>query len=111
MTEPPLPPSRFGAGYTVGAPAAGAGVPAPVAATPAPAMPVNRIAVIAFVTVLVFGPLAVPFALPLAVLARRQIGRTGHGGAGLATAALCIGAGYLVLGAVVAVLAVTVGTG
>ncbi|MDZ4269658.1 MAG: hypothetical protein U1D00_28915 [Mycobacterium sp.] len=101
MTGSPLPPGRFTAGYSVGdrsasGPAASAlAVPAP------PSAQVNRLAVLAFALVLILGPLAVPVAMPMAAAGQRQIGRNGQSGAGLARAALFIGAVYLVIGAVV----------
>jgi hypothetical protein len=123
VTEPALPPSRFGAGYSVGgAPAApparptattagaagrdGIGPPATYPALSATGM--NRLAVTAFVLVLFFGPFVVLLTLPMAYIARHQINRSGQGGAGLAKAAVLIGYAYLAVGMTVLVLALYV---
>lgn len=126
MGHPVLPPSKFGAGYTVGAPAA---APAPQAtATPrhtvsayrlhpsstslSPDAPesTNRLALAAFVMVLFFGLFAVWLTLPMAHIARRQIAQSGQGGAGLAKAAIAVGYCWLAVGVAVLVLALTTGS-
>lgn len=131
MADPALPPSRFGAGYTVGPqPATGAAPPGPPAAlgnpgaspadpaheTSAPANAgVNLLAVVAFVLSLLWGPFLVVLTIPMALHARRQIARRHQGGGGLALAALALAAIYLVVGLVVVVLALCtqgpIGTG
>lgn len=130
MADPVLPPSRFGAGYTVGPPTAiGAALPGPPAAlgnpgaspdpahvTSAPANAgMNLLAVTAFVLSLLWGPFLVVLTIPMALHARRQIARRHQGGGGLALAALALAAIYLVVGLVVVVLALCtqgpIGTG
>lgn len=131
MADPVLPPSRFGAGYTVGPPTAtGAASAAPPAAlgnpvaspadpardTSAPANAgMNLLAVVAFVLSLLWGPFLVVLTIPMALHARRQIARRHQGGGGLALAALALGAVYLVVGVVAVVLALCtqgpIGTG
>lgn len=108
MGNPVLPPSRFGAGYTAGAP------PSQAASTPAnyPAAPLsavvrtNPLAVAAFVLTLLFGPFLVPATVPVALVARAQNKHSGEGGTALANAALVVSAIYALLGIVVAILAV-----
>jgi hypothetical protein len=58
----------------------------------------SRLAVASFVLALLLGPFVVPATLPMAYVARRQINRTGQGGAGLAKAALLISYAYLAVG-------------
>lgn len=122
MPDRPLPPSRFGAGHTVGAPTppapyasappptppapyasaprhTSAGAPPPVLASPA--QPTNGLAGVAFALAVFLGPLAAPVAIALGVVAQRQSARLGQAGAGLAKSAVFIGAAYLVLAAVV----------
>jgi hypothetical protein len=129
MADPVLPPSRFGAGYTVGASssagptplAASASVsvpaPAPGLAAPAPAIDggaalpttgVNSLAAASFVLVLLLGPFVAPLTIPLSLLARSQISRTREGGAGLVKAVLALSCIYLAAGLVVLVLALVV---
>jgi hypothetical protein len=118
VADPVLPPSRFGAGYTVGAPAAAPAATAPFAfAGPAiagansvvvPAARVNRLAVLALVAVLLLGPFVALLTIALSLTAGMQIKRSGQGGAGLAKAALAISCIYLVFGIVVTALAVLV---
>jgi hypothetical protein len=119
--DPVLPPSRFGAGYTVGAPASTGPAPAPLVQSAAVSHPgavyshdghsaagVNALAVVAFVLVLLFGPFVVALTIPMAFVARSQISRSGQSGAGLAKAALALSAIYLAVGAVVLILALVV---
>ena len=107
MAEPSLSPSRFSAGYSVGG-RTGSEVlpPATGPASAATSAPVNQFAVIGFVLILILGPFAVPVGVPIALVGQRQIARTGQSGAGLARAALYIGAVYGVIGVVVVLLAV-----
>jgi len=121
MADSALPPSRFGAGYTVGAPAQSpappaalppsaslsgpsAGAPMAGAGTAAPAADVNSLAAASFVLVLLFGPFVVPLTVPLSLRARSQIVRSGEGGAGLVTATLALSCIYLAAAVVVGVL-------
>jgi hypothetical protein len=124
MADSVLPPSRFGAGYTVGAstPGGSAQPGAPVSApTPGPAaaptvdgaaaLPstgAHPLAVASFLLVLLLGPFVVPLTVPLSLFARSQISRTGQGGAGLVKAALALSCIYLAAGVVVLVLALVV---
>jgi hypothetical protein len=124
-----LPPSRFGAGFTVGGapatPAATAGpvvanvggppsvaAPAAHAAAPTPASGMNALAVLSFVSVLLLGPLIAVVSIPMALVARAQINRRGQGGSGLVIATLALGVIYLAFGVVVLLLyALTSGGG
>jgi hypothetical protein len=118
-----LPPSRFGAGFTVGgqtasraSPAAqtfpGAGGPLaphvgdPVASGGAltSANGMNTLAVLSFVSVLLLGPLVVAVSIPMAVIARVQINRRGQSGGGLVIATLALSVIYLAFGVVVLLL-------
>lgn len=113
-----MPPSRFGAGFTVGAPTAGpaastppAGSPPPRVvplggAAPAPAQTdqLNGLALLSFVGVLLLGPLMVAVSIPMALIARAQIARRGQSGAGLVVATLALSVIYLAFGVVVLVL-------
>ena len=129
MGDPALPPSKFGAGYTVGGSAsapgrptanpAGTGGGGPTGSQPAshstlardpvdavhtadsPNAGMNRLAVAAFLLVLLFGPFGIPLTLPMSHIARYQIGRSGQGGAVLATAAVMLSYAYLAVGLVV----------
>lgn len=99
-----LPPSRFGAGYSVGGtplPAASAPTVAVSATSPAAPARVNPVAVTSFVAVLILGLVVAPITLPLALAAQHQIRRSGAGGGRLASAAVIISGLYLVVGAVV----------
>ena len=119
VTDPPLPPSRFGAGHTVGPQAPAVAQPLPVApasalpspsappqfgAPPAPTDRVNRLAAVSFILVLALGELVAPVTIPMALAAQHQINRSGQPGAGLAKAALLIGLAYLAIGLTVGVL-------
>lgn len=128
MGDPSLPPSRFGPGYTVGpqpvppvgrpvpatSPQASAGwpaaqAPAHVQTAPAPPSPpapprTNPWAAVAFFLTLFFGTLVIVLTIPMALVVRRHIARTGEGGKGLTTATLLIGCAYLALGVTVGVL-------
>ncbi len=116
-----LPPSRFGAGFTVGGgsvtPVSAAGptasnvsgppsVAAPAANTVAPttAKDMNALAVLSFVSVLLLGPLIVVVSIPMALTARTQINRRGQGGSGLVIATLALSVIYLAFGVVVLLL-------
>ncbi len=117
-----LPPSRFGAGFTVGGPPVSAANPAgptianvsgppgvgaapdPSAAAPAPAGDMNILAVLSFVSVLLLGPLIVAASIPMALVARTQISRRGQGGNGLVIATLALSVIYLAFGVVVLML-------
>lgn len=94
MADPPLPPSRFGAGFTVGADTATA---PRQAVAPHDA---NKVALTAFVAVLVLGMFVAPVTFAASFVAERQICRSGQKGAGLATAAKVISAIYLLMGLV-----------
>ncbi|MEW5808616.1 MAG: DUF4190 domain-containing protein [Actinomycetota bacterium] len=102
MNQSPLPRGKFGAGYTVGGPTAG------VAADPAFGTSVssrfNGAAFVAFVVTLLLGPFVAPVTIPLAVMAHRQILRSGQAGAGLAKATVFVGVAYLAVGAVAVLL-------
>jgi hypothetical protein len=104
--NPVLPPSRFGAGYTAGAPTTqAAAVPAKYPATSnAPAARTNPLAAASFVLTLLFGPFLVPATVPMALVARAQNKHSGEGGTALASAALVVSAIYALLGAVVVIL-------
>ncbi|SBS75489.1 conserved exported hypothetical protein [uncultured Mycobacterium sp.] len=118
MPDSVLPPSRFGAGYTVGATPPTAGPPVtrapaqpttgPVAAPPPAGVssnaPISSLALTSFVLVLLMGPFIAPLTIPLSLVARRRIAQTGIGGIGLAKAALAMSCIYLVAAAVVAIL-------
>jgi DUF1707 SHOCT-like domain/Domain of unknown function (DUF4190) len=83
-------------------PAAGAGAVTPVAAT-------NSMAIASFACGLsqfVFGPLGTIPAIVFGHMARSQIRRTGEQGAGLALAGLILGWGAVLLGVIIAVIAV-----
>lgn len=110
-----LPPSRFGAGYTVGGqPISGlspAGHASPMVdnavantARPAPAAGMNTLAVVSFVLVLLLGPFIVAITLPMALIARVQINSRGQGGSGLVLATLALSVIYLAFGVVVLLL-------
>ncbi|MGH3677199.1 MAG: hypothetical protein ACRDU5_15950, partial [Mycobacterium sp.] len=79
MGDSALPPSRFGAGFTVGGPTV-----APSAARPTVIPPgvsvvkTNPLAVLAFVLVLLFGPFVVPLTIPLAFVARSRSAQAGQ---------------------------------
>ncbi len=105
MADPSLPPSKFGAGFTVGAGFAPATRSAPASEG------ANRLAVSAFVTVLVLGIFVAPITFPVSFVAERQIRRSGQKGAGLATAAKIISGIYLLMGLVVLGLWLYVRTG
>lgn len=136
MGDPALPPSKFGAGYTVGgsaSPAPGRPTAKPAGtggggrtgsqpsphSTPAhdrvdagrhadsPAGGINRLAVAAFLLVLLLGPFGITLALPMSYIARRQMGRSGQGGAALARAAVTICYLYLAVGLVFLFLCLT----
>lgn len=124
----PLPPSRFGAGYTSGAPPTPTAVPPTAAVGPspgghvapvAPAVPpvgvpaaggatpgapspqaqhTNALAAVALALVLLFGVFAVPATIPMGLVARSQLRRTPGGNAATANAALIIGLIYLIIG-------------
>jgi hypothetical protein len=106
--NPVLPPSRFGAGYTAGAPTTQAATTsARYPGTPsAQVARTNRLAVASFALSLLFGPFLVPVTVAMALLARAQNKHSGEGGTALANAALAVSAIYTVLGAVVVILAV-----
>jgi hypothetical protein len=72
--NPVLPPSRFGAGYTAGAPTTQAATAsAKYPGTPStPVARTNRLAVASFALSLLFGPFLVPATVPMARLARAQ---------------------------------------
>lgn len=123
MPDSALPPSRFGAGYTVGAtpPTAGSPVTGPLpahstiilgASVPptgaSPNAPISSVALASFVLVLLMGPFIAPVTIPLSLLARRRIAQTGTAGAGLAKAALAMSCLYLIAAAVVVVLVLVV---
>jgi hypothetical protein len=117
-----LPPSRFGAGFTVGGQPASAARPAahtspgrvsPVApvrnsassgAAPAPVAGMNMLAVVSFVLVLLLGPFIVPVSIPMALIARVQINRCDQSGSGLVLATLVLSVIYLAFGVVVLLL-------
>ncbi len=115
-----LPPSRFGAGFTVGGPPAGAASAVahttPAAGSPSAAVPrdgrgtltpaneLNGLALLSFVSVLLLGPLVVVASIPLALIARTQIARRGQSGAGLVIAALALSVIYLAFGVLVLLL-------
>jgi hypothetical protein len=118
-----LPPSRFSAGYTVGAqpasqqaarttaaitpsptPVAG---PAAGAAAPVSAAKVDGLAVSSFVLVLLLGPFVAPVTMPMGFVARSRIARSGGAGQAFATAAVALSCVYFALGVVVIALAVT----
>ncbi len=118
MPDSVLPPSRFGAGYTVGAASSAAAAPVagprqspPYSPAPPPAAsppaapstdaPINSLALASFVLVLLMGPFIAPVTIPLSMIARGRIAHTGAGGAGLAKAALAISCIYLVAAAAV----------
>lgn len=119
VADPLLPPSRFGAGHTVGPqpPSVAQSLPvAPAPASPPPSAPpqfgsvpaptdrVNRLAAVSFILVLALGELVAPVTIPMALAAQQQINRSGQPGAGLAKAALLIGLAYLAIGLTVGVL-------
>jgi hypothetical protein len=100
-----LPPSRFGAGYTVGgSPSSPSIGPSPAAPAPATSSTMSPLAVCAFVLVLLLGPFVVPATIPMAAAARGQSRRSAGGGLGLANAALILSGIYAVLGVVVLIL-------
>lgn len=102
MSNPVLPPSRFGAGYTTGAQTPHA---APVPGAPsAPVAQTNPLAVASFALAVLFGPFLVPATIPMALVARSQSKSLGESGTGLASAALIVSAIYGVVGAVVLIL-------
>ena len=137
MADPVLPPSRFGTGYTVGnAPAASPSRPPaavgaavgrrpddPSRAYPGSSQPIsadgygaidtappaNRLAGVSFVLALLLGPVVAPMTVPMAMVASRQISRSGQGGAGLATAALAISVIYLAFGLTIVGLYIALG--
>jgi DUF1707 SHOCT-like domain/Domain of unknown function (DUF4190) len=87
---------------TVAVPPAGTGTVTPVAAT-------NSMAIASFACGLsqfVFGPLGTIPAIVFGHMARSQIRRTGEQGAGLALAGLILGWGAVILGVIIAVVAV-----
>ncbi len=106
MSNPVLPPSRFGAGYTTGAQTTHA-APAPNAPT-APVARTNPLAVASFALAVLFGPFLVPATIPMALVARSQSKSLGESGTGLANAALIVSAVYAVVGAVVVILSLVV---
>jgi hypothetical protein len=129
MADSMLPPSRFGAGYTVGAqssassapptasPSAPLSAPTPGRAAGAPVLDgaaappggnVNSLAAAAFALVLLLGPFVVPLTIPMSLFARSQISRTGEGGTGLVKAVLALSCIYLAAGVVVLTLALVV---
>lgn len=122
VADGPLPPSRFAAGHTVGGTmnAQAAVAPSrPVATGPqtpllavatAVHLPTNKLAITAFVLVVAFGPVGALGAVPIAVVAYRQCVASGRRGAGLAKAAIFIGAAYLVLAVVVVMLRLLTGS-
>lgn len=99
MTNPALPPSRFGAGFSTG----GATAPSPASGPVRPPVGprLNRLASGTFVAALFLGIVVAPLTLLLAFVAQRQIARSGEGGAALARAAAIISGVYLFLLAVV----------
>jgi hypothetical protein len=108
VADPVLPPSKFVAGYTVGATASAPPTAASASqsagwqgssgtATVASPGDLNRLAVFAFVLALFLGWLTAPLTIPLAYKARDQIRRSGQDGASLAKAALVISVIYLTL--------------
>ena len=117
-----LPPSRFGAGFTVGdqptRPASppsqtspGVWPPAPTVAAPltlgaaaATAPDINMLAVTSFASVVLLGPLVVAFSIPMALIARVQINRRGQSGGGLVIATLALSVIYLAFDVVVLLL-------
>ncbi|GAY17817.1 hypothetical protein [Mycobacterium sp. shizuoka-1] len=124
MPDSVLPPSRFGAGYTVGSPPptalpatdgtqlrsqspTGPAVSSPPAG-PATNAPISSLALASFVLVLLMGPFIAPLTIPLSLIARRHITQSGSAGAGLAKAALAMSCIYLIAAAVVVVLLVVV---
>ena len=64
----------------------------------------NGAALVAFILTLLLGPFVALVTIPLAVMAHRQILRSGQAGAGLAKATLFVAAAYLLLGAVAVLL-------
>jgi hypothetical protein len=125
MADSPLPPSRFGAGYTVGA-APPSQPPVPGSAVSASSAPpqvsdggavgvavaeFNSLAAAAFLLVLLLGPFVAPVTMPLGLLARRQISQTPQSGGGLATATVAISCAYLAVGVVLVALALVTGNG
>lgn len=114
MPDSGLPPSRFAAGYTVGAApstptapvtrAPTAAHPTTVAAAASPNAPISSIALTSFVLVLLMGPFIAPVTIPLSLIARRRITQTGTAGAGLAKAALAMSCIYLAAAAVAVIL-------
>jgi hypothetical protein len=100
-----LPPSRFGAGYTVGgSPGQPPAVPSAGAQVAAVAETINPLAVSAFVLVLLLGPFVVPATIPMAVAARGRSRRSAGAGTGLANAALILSGIYAVLAVVLVTL-------
>jgi hypothetical protein len=101
-----LPPSRFRAGYTAGAPApvAGAGHGGGTSTgSPAPTQDFSGLATVSLVLVTLLGVFVAPVTTPMALVARAQIRRTG-GSAWMANAAAIVGTIYLLLGATAIVL-------
>ncbi|WP_019973407.1 hypothetical protein [Mycobacterium sp. 141] len=122
VTGPALPPSRFAAGYTAGAPGMQTAVPSTPGAGPLPggrgpqatsqhagpsaaapgSLPqtgdAGGYAAVALVLVVVFGPFAVPVTTPMALAARARARRTGVVSPVTANATLIIGAIYLIIG-------------
>lgn len=110
-----LPPSRFGAGYTVGGQPASVSIPAgptsPTVASatvthagPAPGAGMNALAVVSFVLVLLLGPFIAAVTVPMALVARMQINRRDQSGSGLVLATLALSVIYLAFGVVVLLL-------
>jgi hypothetical protein len=128
VIDSPLPPSRFGAGYTAGAPTVppppsgraqahagfgsiGQGQPhGPAGSGPRPAA-VDGLAATSLALVLLLGPFVAPFTLPMSLAARARITRGGNGGGGLAAAALTLSCLYLVVAVVIVALIVVAGPG
>jgi hypothetical protein len=125
MPDTSLPPSRFGAGYTVRAaplpqqagnpmgavsstaapllgPAGAAVVNAPPAAS---TVKVDSWAAVSFILVLLFGPFVAPATLPMGLVARKRISGGTGGGRAFATAAVALSCVYLAAAAVLLVLA------
>lgn len=105
MGDPALPPSRFGAGHTMGGPVGLS--PAPATSSdhrvsgPEAAVSGAGLAAGALILALLMGPLGSPIAVPMAYTARRRIASSSPQAAGLAKAAIFVGYAYLVLGLVV----------
>lgn len=101
MAGSALPPSKFGAGFSVGGAAAAPPRPArgisPTASPGSVGPRLNRLAIATFVTALFLGWLVAPFTLPLSIVAKRQIAVSGEGGGALARAATIISGVYLAL--------------